>query len=1095
MNESVDETALHPPSKHVPSNSPATSAPIYIRCRGAEEYVAITSEALPTNPYDVIQLLKVETASRSTWHAVASAYFRSCDWSSGITVLEQAATDDVDNMLSGEDTITRLDILAALGGAYVMQAEKSFSPEQRRELLRKAGDVFARAENFDMDYPAVWTARGWAELHGGKIGTTTWFDHAMANGLVLGAIGLAALVLNKPAKDKDPVSLLTSALRSNLCPPGVWTGLAYALYRDNALKHAREVAKRAIAAVRDSPEEERLEALYVLALVEIADRAPSCPEVLAYILSEAFQIGGDGDPRFLCIAAHFHFSGGYFEKGEVFARRAVKLADGLPGHSVGHLFGGFKSAVKAEALFQHGRILHHMHRIPDAIHAFEQAKKLEGRVNPGVFLRLGMLKLSSESKEDEAVAQDCLERVLKIDDRCAIAKRSLGVMLGRRILVRLQRGKARGGEIYERAVTLLRKGIATDGGEQDVSALLVLAGLVEEYHPQEAVESYRKAIETLGKDDVDPEIWNNLSSLLARLGRFEEALEVSKNIDDSTASENRTIAYNRARLKELSGDTEGAVEIYKSISKDDPHSKEALVRLAVISISKSEGFEEAEQQLLEAMNDRYTRPTAIAHLSNLYLKQGEKDHTKYKKAQDLLEKHRSECDYLALSFAGFMHRFLNDLVPERRSRFLTNYIGAPLVSLLKRNIRNASAANGAGVYFAENKMFNEARDAFQVAASSLSPEQAARVNLAHTHVMLGNHEIRESIRQNGRPSARAVTNARTLYEQANKLYCDALENISDSNSPRELRNRCELLLYSSWALFEARQFRASADKLQQLADLQPSSAVVRFNLGYALLEAAAERATVYSTRLGELERAKTEFEQSRAALQKAVMFASPHREPLTQTRLSVSSTQTLERYVRQQAKKHDVNVRNARIRAEDREREFKEKAALVEQMKKKEEERKREEEAKQRQKQEELVKAFNESIAKQKRIMQEEEEQRRREKEEEEADQVSGEENGESKPKTKRRRRRKEKDREETKEDTKRRGSGKRKAKTLTKATRSNDSSSEYSDIDVERQGNNSAPDSDRGDGSNNDQKAEKARPTKRRKVASSDEEDDITDN
>lgn len=175
MNESIDDPAIHLPSKQVSSTSPKSSAPIYIRCRGAEEYVAISPEALPTNPYDVIQLLKVETASRSAWHSVASAYFQSCDWSSGITVLEEAATDDVDNMLSGEDTISRLDILAALGGAYVMQAEKSFSPEQRRELLRKAGYVFGRAENFDMDYPAVWTARGWAELHGGKIGTRNNF--------------------------------------------------------------------------------------------------------------------------------------------------------------------------------------------------------------------------------------------------------------------------------------------------------------------------------------------------------------------------------------------------------------------------------------------------------------------------------------------------------------------------------------------------------------------------------------------------------------------------------------------------------------------------------------------------------------------------------------------------------------------------------------------------------------------------------------------------------------------------------------------------------------------------------------------------------
>ncbi|KAI0562032.1 RNA polymerase-associated protein Ctr9 [Gracilaria domingensis] len=1086
MTDIKSEPSVRPSQSRKNSSN---SAPIYVRCRGADEYVSITPDSLPSNPYDVIQLLKVETASRSAWHAVASAYFHSCDWSSGITVLEQAATDDVDNMLTGDDAITRLDILAALGGAYVMQAEKSFSPEKRREDLRSAGDVFARAENFDMDYPAVWTARGWAELHGGKVGTTTWFDHAMANGLVLGAIGLAALVLNKPSKDKDPVALLTSALRSNICPPGVWTGLAYALYRENALVNARAVAKRAISAVRDSSEEERLEALYVLALVEMADRTPSSPDVIGYTLSEAFEIGGNRDPRFLCIASQFYFSGGHFDNAELCARRAVQLSDSLPGHSVGHLFGGFKVAIKAEALFQHGRALHHLRRAAEAMYTFEKARKLEGRVNPGVLLRLGMLKLASESKEDEPIAQDCLERVLLIDERCPIAKRALGVMLGRRILIRLQRGKARGGEIYERAVNLLRKGIAADNGDKDVPALLVLAGLVEEYHPQEAVDLYRKAIDSQEQQNVDPEIWNNLSSLLARLGHVDEAIEVAKNIDSTIRTENHAIAYNQGRLQEIARNYDAAEEIYKKFRKDDAHYNEVIIRLGVISMSKPEGYEKAEANFLEAMNDRYTRPIAVAYLSALYLKQGEKDHGMYKKAQDLLEKHRHDCDYLALAFAGFMHRFLNDLLPERRIRFLINHIGGPLITLLKRNPRNASAANGAGVYFAESNTLGDARDAFQAAVSGPNPEKMARVNLAHTHVMLGNREIRESIRQNGRPSARALTNARSLYEQANKLYSDALESTSKSESPEALQSHSELLLYSAWALFEARQFRASAEKLQKLVKLRPSSAAAWFNLGFALLEAATERATISASRLGELELAKTEFEESRSALQNAMRYATPHREQLSQTRVSRSNTQNLERYVRQQAKKHDVNVRNARIRAEDREREFQAKAALVEDMKRKEEERKRAEEDLKRKKEEELVKAFNESLEKQRRFMQEEEERRRREKEDDEEEPLSGEENGESKRKTKRKRRRRE---SENGDEGKRKGSSK-KGRTISKVSGGTDSSSEYSDVDAENADAGREIESDK-ENDDKEETGEKARAGKRRKVSLSDEEDEVGD-
>ncbi|KAI0560824.1 RNA polymerase-associated protein Ctr9 [Gracilaria domingensis] len=599
-----------------------------------------------------------------------------------------------------------------------------------------------------------------------------------------------------------------------------------------------------------------------------------------------------------------------------------------------------------------------------------------------------------------------------------------------------------------------------------------LKRFVEEYHPQEAVDLYRKAIDSQEQQNVDPEIWNNLSSLLARLGRVDEAIEVAKNIDSTIRTENHAIAYNQGRLQEIARNYDAAEEIYKKFRKDDAHYNEVIIRLGVISMSKPEGYEKAEANFLEAMNDRYTRPIAVAYLSALYLKQGEKDHGMYKKAQDLLEKHRHDCDYLALAFAGFMHRFLNDLLPERRIRFLINHIGGPLITLLKRNPRNASAANGAGVYFTESNTLGDARDAFQAAVSGPNPEKMARVNLAHTHVMLGNREIRESIRQNGRPSARALTNARSLYEQANKLYSDALESTSKSESPEALQSHSELLLYSAWALFEARQFRASAEKLQKLVKLRPSSAAAWFNLGFALLEAATERATISASRLGELELAKTEFEESRSALQNAMRYATPHREQLSQTRVSRSNTQNLER-----------------IRAEDREREFQAKAALVEDMKRKEEERKRAEEDLKRKKEEELVKAFNESLEKQRRFMQEEEERRRREKEDDEEEPLSGEENGESKRKTKRKRRRRE---SENGDEGKRKGSSK-KGRTISKVSGGTDSSSEYSDVDAENADAGREIESDK-ENDDKEETGEKARAGKRRKVSLSDEEDEVGD-
>ncbi len=72
-----------------------------------------------------------------------------------------------------------------------------------------------------------------------------------------------------------------------------------------------------------------------------------------------------------------------------------------------------------------------------------------------------MLKLSTGREEDEAVAEECLEKVLKnTGERSFPAMRALGLFfLGRRVLLNLRSGKLRGGELFQRAVKLLKTGL------------------------------------------------------------------------------------------------------------------------------------------------------------------------------------------------------------------------------------------------------------------------------------------------------------------------------------------------------------------------------------------------------------------------------------------------------------------------------------------------------------------------------------------------------------------------------------------------------------------------------------------------------------
>lgn len=962
---------------------------IYVRCQGVDnEYAVVSPNNLPENPYDLVYLLKLETAPHSCWRDVAAAYFRTEKWSSGITVLEQATSDDVENILSGvEDNPTagtspcsRIDLLAALGGAYVMMAEASANDASARaDALRKAADVLSRADKIDLDDPSIWAARGWAELHAEKPSAANWLDSAKDKNVVLGAIGMAALQINrtKPpdASRRDPpVALLVSALRSDVCPPGVWTGLAYALYKDGRFREARNVARRALAALRRSPPSERLEALYLLAVVELADRSSSSLDNMVLALQEAYtKCGGNQDARILSLIANMYFNGGDFAMAEQFAKRAVSAASRLPNLSVGSMFGTIHHNVQVESLFQLARAQHHLRKDEDAMDNLEQIKKLSDnpefqhvKINPGVLLRLGLLKLSTGRREDEPLAKECLEKVLKsCNQRCGIAKRALGVLLGREVLLSLRKGRRRGGELYDRAVSFLKKGLEeSPAAAQDIPAQLVYAALVEETYPKRAKDAYAKVIETLeeaGKE-VDPEIWNNYSSILARTGAYEEAEQISmQKINDEFAAECGTVPYNRARITELREDFSKAEKMYRSIPKGAPHYNEAIIRIAVLLMKSPTGYAEAEKLLQEAQSSSSTRPTALAYLSMLYTAQ-----KNYKGAQEALEKGTHESDYVTLALASFIHRLLDRLEEDRRNHFLVKHIGSNLQQLLTRNSHNACAANGVGVYFAESKMFKEARDAFSTAGSGPYPEKVTRVNLANVQILIGKKDLIESSKTSGRPTQRAKTAARSLFEQADKLFSDALRMTKLEGSKEQMNSYCELLLYSSWAQFESEDYRRSADTLTKLVHLMPHSFMSWYNLGLALLESALKRIMFSGNRLEELESAKAELEGARAAIQKCALWKKGPWDPITKTYVRSTVAREVERYIWLEMKSQDVNLRNAKMKEEDliakQEQRRKEMEKYEEAMREKE----RVAEERKLQKEEDLERAFAESELKRK---------------------------------------------------------------------------------------------------------------------------------
>lgn len=1060
---------------------------IRLRLQASEdEHVVLDERNLPANVYDVTSLLKLETAPRSSWRDVAVAYYRSGKTADAIKVLEQASADDMDNMLgdAAGDAYSRTDLLAALAGAYVMAADDATTPQaERPELLRKAADVFSRADLIDTDQPAIWTAKGAAEAAAGRADDAkTWFEnaHAHQDSSVAAALGLAAIVLNgtasSPPNPQRAANLLVTALSNAPCPAGTWTGLGYALFRAGRTNHARTILRRAVKATEHSQPEERKEALYALARVESSEKTQASIENACLALREAYlHCGGHSDPRVLTLLAEIYFLGGDAKLAQGFATRALALAADLPGKARGTVYAAIKCAVVAQAHFERGRARMAMGDVEAATTDFEKTKKTieeisgEGtrgvavKMNPGLFLRLGLLKLATGREEDEPLAQECLEKILAHhDERCAVALRGLGVLLGRREIMAFPAGRPRSGEKLDRARDLLRRGIQADEeGRTDVAAMLVYAALIEESDPRNAIIMLETSVSVIEKQDdttVPVEVTSNLVALLARVGRVKEARRIAtEKLDEAFLRSSVPMMYNTARLAELDNDIDKARKGYEEVLKKSPYHEESTLRLGCITMYHDHDMKKAEEMFKRVLVSKSTCHTvAAAFLNKLYA------WTKNPRAQqDLLEKTRVGSDYMSVAFAQFMHSHLEGVgTSERRERFLVNHIATPLLYILKHSKRNAFAVNGIGVYYAESGMLAEARDAFSAAGSGAEVAKSSRVNLAHTTIALAKASVR-SQNERATPGIRfttaSVDSARGLCEQAGKLYADSYDEIRNnaSTDPGATRERLELLLYMANAKHEVGSYREAANLVEKVLRISPESAPCWLNLGQLLRECASQRVLRCNKNVQEMLIAKSELEGARAAFIKAAHLDCGTLDPVTRTRIDRKFLEHHTKFIQQALRTHEVSLVNARNEAEDKEKIRLEKLAEIREVERKKEEERKKQEEKRLARQRELEKAAAAAAAKLEEVNEVArlEAERKRAAETKEDDALSGDEqyNGARGSKSSKKKKRKKKEDVEDVKPSKRRKSKARGYDDV------DESSDEYGDDELTENGNRDA--------------------------------------
>jgi RNA polymerase-associated protein CTR9 len=419
------------------------------------------------------------------------------------------------------------------------------------------------------------------------------------------------------------------------------------------------------------------------------------------------------------------------------------------------------------------------------------------------------------------------------------------------------------------------------------------------------------------------EVRANMAALLVRLRRVSEARKIFVDkLDKAVVAESLALSYNTARMAEMDGDFTAAEEGYNAVLAREPDYHEARLRLGCIAACRDKDYEKAEEEYKTVLaTDSPLALVAAGFLNKLYIT------TKNPKAQQtLLETSRGQSDYMTVAFAQFMHSHLAGVgTADRRHRFLLNHIATPLLQVLKHSKRNVYAANGVGVFFAENGMMSEARDAFSAAGAGTDIARSARVNLAHVTIALAKAAVRAR-NEKATPGVRYTTNkvdsARGLCEQAEKLYSDAerLSAEQELQTRDVVMERMELLLYRANAKHEIGAYRQAADLLEQILHVVPESAPVWFNLGQVLRECAGERVLRSAKNLDEMLQAKTELESCRAAFAKAAHWDRGTICPVTRSRVDRKFLDHHTKFVAQILKSHEVSIINARNDAEDNEK-------------------------------------------------------------------------------------------------------------------------------------------------------------------------------
>ena len=838
------------------------------------EVVSIDCSELPADPRDLCELLSSEDADPKYWIKLAFEYRRILSIDQAVNILN----DGLNSRAIQRDSSQRFQFHSLLASLYIEKARRATtgvndqsSQETKEHWQHQALQSLNDAARLNPQGTNIAVTKGILQIlksdkeRSALDEAYKHFETALqANSRNLYAILGKARVMYSRKNYKSALAfyqrLLT--LRPDLTPdPRIGIGLCYweLGMKDEALfawersleVHPTHVAPllligihhvaKAFSVITD---EDAFQQYYTKGITLVSKAYKLQPMALAGVV----------------LASHF-YTGHKLDKLQTILERVLQYTD--------------NPTIKADALFWIGRGQHSADILDKAMGFYQVAIRTDPELTLAS-LAIGQLQLA---REDITDAKLTFEGVLEKNPKCIEALAVLGSLYAREVLDPAFKADTTGQAAKAKAY--LDKAISlTDENKlrhhNDPSLHFIRAMLAEHDTPSHVLRVLERAadIQVHNEMSQSPQILNNMAVVYAQEGNYELARDVyqraiegciKNSADDAHLDGDALIAtmtYNLGRCEEQSGNTAQAREIYQGLIGRYADYVEPAARLCYMDAVEGKVDEAAE--VLRNLMEVSPTNTEVRGLYG-WLLQKQKKNKALHFNEDPERKHFNHTlkyvdnyeRYSLVALGNFYIRLAretradNDAGKAERNKHYDMSIKF-FERALHYDPKNAYAAQGLGIAYAEHKQYQKAITIFSKVRESIR-EESIFLNMGHCLCEL--HQYSRAI-ENYETALNTFHNGKNL----NLYQCLGRAWLSRGREEKNADHLREALRFAKLALAE-----------------DPRNTSIQFNVAFIQFQFAEVLRT-----MPELNRSVADLEEASAGLDAAVKsftLLAEHKQP------------------------------------------------------------------------------------------------------------------------------------------------------------------------------------------------------------------------